>query len=229
MAGGITVVVKKIKMRDDFPLSIKELIAKRVAYRCSNQGCRKVTSGPQEDPTRTINIGVAAHITAASPGGPRFDPSLTPKERQAAENGVWLCQSCAKLIDSDSIRYGVDILRQWKALAETTAARELETWPGTTANSDQKFIKLEKLMADLISEMRKDLTSNPLSREFVILKRSWSYWAKGYELVYYLDDHPDLENKLLILQNYGLIQEITYNNTKRYIITEELASYLMRE
>jgi hypothetical protein len=52
--------------------------------------------------------------------------------------------------------------------------------------------------------------------------------AKGYELVYYFDDHPDLENKLLILQNYGLIQDITYNNTTRYIITEELASYLTR-
>jgi len=184
---------------------------------------------PQEDPTKAVNIGVAAHITAASPGGPRFDPSLTPNERQAAKNGIWLCQSCAKLVDNDPIRYGVDSLRRWKSLAETTAAHELESRSSTTTNSDQKFIKLENLMPDLISEMRKDLTSNPLSREFVILKKSWSYWAKGYELVYYFDDHPGLENKLLILKNYGLIQDITYNNTKRYIITEELASYLTRE
>ncbi|RLC61707.1 MAG: hypothetical protein DRI01_08055 [Chloroflexi bacterium] len=216
-------------MRDDFPLSIKELLAKRVAYRCSNQECRKVTSGPQEDPTKVINIGVAAHITAASPGGPRFDPSLTPNERQSVENGIWLCQSCAKLVDSDSRRYGVDTLRQWKALAETIAARELESWSSTVTDADQKFIRLEKLMPDLISEMRKDLNNNPLSREFVILKKSWSYWAKGYELVYYFDEHPDLENKLFILQNYGLIQDITYNNTTRYIITEEFANYLTRE
>lgn len=216
-------------MRDDFPLSIKELLAKRVAYRCSNQACRQVTSGPQKDSTKAMNIGVAAHITAASPGGPRFDSSLTSDERQASENGIWLCQSCAKLVDNDPTRYGVDTLRQWKALAETTAACELESQSSTITNSEQKFIKLEKLMPDLISEMRKDLTRNPLSREFVILKKSWSYWAKGYELVYYFDDHPDLENKLLILQNYGLIQDITYNNTKRYIITEELVSYLTRE
>ena len=215
-------------MRADFLLSTKELLAKRVAYRCSNQECRQVTSGPQEDPAKVVNIGVAAHITAASPGGPRFDPSLTPKKRQAAENGIWLCQTCAKLVDNDSTRYGVDTLHRWKALAETTAARELESRSSTTTNSDQKFIKLENLMPDLISEMRKDLTSNPLSREFVILKKSWSYWAKGYELVYYYDDHPDLENKLLILQNHGLIQDITYNNTTRYTIGEELASYLTR-
>lgn len=215
-------------MRDDFPLPIKDLLAKRVAYRCSNQECRQVTSGPQEDPTKAVNIGVAAHITAASPGGPRFDPSLTLNERQAAENGIWLCQSCAKLVDNDPTRYGVNTLHQWKALAETTAARELESRSSIITNSDQKFIKLENLMPDLISEMRKDLTNNPLSREFVILKKSWTYLAKGYELVYYFDDHSDLENKLLILQNYGLIQDITYNNITRYIITEELASYLTR-
>ena len=216
-------------MRDDFPLPTKELLAERVAYRCSNPECRQVTSGPQKDPTKSVNIGVAAHITAASAGGPRFNLSMTPDERRAAENGIWLCQSCAKLVDNDPIRYGVDILHQWKDLAEKTATRELESRSSIITNSDSKFIKLGSLMPDLISEMRKDLTSNPLSREFVILKKSWVYGGKGYELVYYFDDHPDLENKLLILQNYGLIQDITYNNTKRYIITEELASYLTRE
>jgi len=218
-----------INMRDDFPLSTKELLAKRVAYRCSNQKCRQVTSGPQEDPTKTVNIGVAAHITAASLGGPRFDASLTSDERQAVENGIWLCQSCAKLVDNDPIRYGVNTLRQWKALAEATTTRELESRSTSTTYSEQKFMKLENLMPDLVSEIRKDLANNPLSREFVVLKKSWSYSAKGYELVYYFDDHPDLENKLLILENYGLIRDITYTNTKRYIITEELASYLTRE
>jgi len=216
-------------MRDDFPLPTKELLAERVAYRCSNPECRQVTSGPQKDPTKSINIGVAAHITAASAGGPRFNPSMTPDERRSAGNGIWLCQSCAKLVDNDPTRYGVDVLHRWKELAEKTATLELERRSSSYANSSNMFVKLENIMPDLIAEMRKDLTSNPLSREFVILKKSWVYGGKGYELVYYFDDHSDLENKLLILQNYGLIQDITYNNTTRYIITEELASYLTRE
>ena len=215
-------------MRDNFSPPIKRLLAERVAYRCSNPECRQITSGPQEDPTKSVNIGVAAHITAASLGGQRFDPSLTPKERRAVENGIWLCQSCAKLVDSDPIRYGIDVLHRWKELAEKAAAIDVESRTSTITTHEQKFIKLENLMPELINEMRKDLASNPLSREFVILKKSWVYWAKGNELVYYFDDHPDLENKLLILQNYGFIQDITYNNTKRYIITEELASYLTR-
>ena len=60
-------------MRDDFQTQTKELLAKRVGYRCSNPGCRQPTSGPHDDPNRAISVGVAAHITAASPGGPRHD------------------------------------------------------------------------------------------------------------------------------------------------------------
>ena len=60
-------------MRDDFKNSIKDKLAKRVGYRCSNSDCRKPTSGPQTEPSGVVNVGVAAHITAASSGGPRFD------------------------------------------------------------------------------------------------------------------------------------------------------------
>lgn len=214
-------------MRDDFSLTTKELLAKRVAYRCSNPECRHVTSGPQTDPDKAVNIGVAAHITAASAGGPRFDPTMTSDARQGIENGIWLCQSCAKLVDNDPVRYAVDVLHLWKKLAETTAIRELES--SSSEYPGDKFAKLESTMPDMFNEMRNDLTAYPLSREFVILKKSWTYWAKGNELVYYFEDHPELENKLLILENHGLIREITYNNVSRYIIAEELASYLMRQ
>ena len=74
--------------------------------------------------------------------------------------------------------------------------------------------------------MRKDLSVHPLSREFVVLKKGWVYWSKGNELVYYYDDHSELDNKLQVLQNLGLIEEVTYNNAKRFIITEHFAAYL---
>jgi hypothetical protein len=213
-------------MRDDFSLKTKELLAKRVANRCSNPGCRHLTSGPQEDPTKAVNIGVAAHITAASADGPRFDRSLMPDERRSVENGIWLCQSCAKLVDNDPIRYGADVLRQWKVLAEESAARELESRRSIDTDSDQVFIELERIMPDLLAEMRKDLIDYPLSREFVVLKKGWSYCASGHELEYYFEDHPELENKLRILLNYGLIQDVTHTNVSRYVISEKFARYL---
>ena len=81
-------------------------------------------------------------------------------------------------------------------------------------------------MPDLLAEMRKDLTDYPLSREFVVLEKGWTYCASGHELVYYFEDHPELENKLRILLNYGLIQDVTHTNVSRYIISEEFARYL---
>jgi len=213
-------------MRDDFSLKTKELLDKRVANRCSNPGCRQLTSGPQEDPTKFVNIGVAAHITAASVDGPRFDPSLAPDERRSVENGIWLCQSCAKLVDNDLIRYGADVLRQWKVLAEKSAAHELEYRRSIDTDSDQVFIELESIMPDILAEMRKDLTEHPLSREFVVLKKGWGYCASGHELAYYFKDHPELENKLRILLNHDLIQDITHTNVSRYVISEKFARYL---
>lgn len=113
-------------MRDDFPFKVKELLARRVSYRCSNPNCRQPTSGPQKHPLKSVNVGVAAHITAASPDGPRYDRSITPEERKDVSNGIWLCQNCAKLIDDDLARYNVDKLHEWKETAEDTAKRELE-------------------------------------------------------------------------------------------------------
>jgi len=113
-------------MRDDFDLKTKETLAKRVGLRCSNPDCRQLTSGPQEDPTKVLNIGVAAHITAASEGGPRYDPGLTSQERRFVDNGIWLCQNCAKLVDNDVQRYTVALLREWKQTAEEAALREVQ-------------------------------------------------------------------------------------------------------
>lgn len=88
--------------RDDFSPEVKDLLAKRVGMRCSNPNCRQPTSGPQEDPKKVLNIGVASHITAAARGGPRYDARMSSQERKSEANGLWLCQNCGKLVDNDS-------------------------------------------------------------------------------------------------------------------------------
>lgn len=108
-------------LRDDFSLKTKEELAKRVAYRCSNPQCRKTTIGPKENNYGTVNIGEAAHICAASPGGARYDEDMTSKERSSVNNGIWLCRNCAALIDRDKNHHTVELLRAWKQLAEIEA------------------------------------------------------------------------------------------------------------
>lgn len=108
-------------MRDEFTDDVKRILAARVGNMCSNPDCRALTSGPQIDPSKSLNVGVAAHITAASPGGPRHDPFLSPEDRRSADNGIWLCQNCGKLIDNDASRCTPELLRAWKVVAEDAA------------------------------------------------------------------------------------------------------------
>ncbi len=215
-------------MRDDFSQKTKELLSKRVGNRCSNPNCRQLTSGPREDPEKALNVGVAAHITAASPEGPRYDATISSEERSSAKNGIWLCQKCAKLVDNDPSRYNIEILVNWKADAESAALNEVEGIKQfvTPQGNNDPYKKIEKLMPDLITEMKKDLLEKPLKREFVLLGKKWAYWASGNELFYFFEDHPDLKSKIRILENLELVYEITFNNVDRYNISEEFADYL---
>ncbi len=69
----------------------------------------------------SYSVGVAAHITAAAVGGPRYDSSLTPKQRASIENAIWLCQGCSRMIDRDTDLYTAQLLRDWKQQAENRA------------------------------------------------------------------------------------------------------------
>ena len=75
--------------RDDFSSATIENLRARVNNSCSNPGCRVPTTGPSEDPEKVNNIGVAAHITAAAPGGPRYDEYLSSNQRRNIRNGIY--------------------------------------------------------------------------------------------------------------------------------------------
>ena len=115
--------------RDDFPAEVKEVLARRAGMRCSNPNCRQLTSGPQLNPTKVLNVGVAAHITAASRGGLRYDSRLGVGGRQSAENGIWLCQNCAKLVDNDPLRYTVAFFSNGKGCLRRRHGSRLTVQP----------------------------------------------------------------------------------------------------
>ncbi|HHG3121894.1 hypothetical protein [Vibrio parahaemolyticus] len=108
--------------RDDFTEQTKRSLAERVGYRCSNPDCLVDTVGAKGGCTQKVaKIGVAAHITAAAEGGPRYNPYLTSEERKGTSNGIWLCQSCSVLIDRDELNYTVELINDWKLKAESEA------------------------------------------------------------------------------------------------------------
>lgn len=113
-------------MRDNFSKDTKTKLALRVAYRCSYSGCKRITCGPGTEDSKSVqNLGEAAHINAASKGGPRYDPSMTNDERKSIDNGIWMCRHHARMIDTDYLNYSSATLKQWKHNAERNIYSQL--------------------------------------------------------------------------------------------------------
>ncbi len=102
--------------RDDFSKPTLRLMAQRAGYVCSYPDCRQLTIGPSDDRKSGLTmVGVGAHITAASAGGPRYDGNLTPEERASEANGIWMCQLHGKQIDDNASRHTAVDLKRWKS------------------------------------------------------------------------------------------------------------------
>ena len=217
------------RTRDDFPASVKDELAKRVGFLCSNPACRQPTSGPQSSPSGSVNVGVAAHITAAAPGGPRYDPGLSTGNRASAANGIWLCQTHAKLIDNDLSGYSVEKLREWKSDAEAAAAHALEQRRSPPTESEGVFLEAERLMPALIREMRADVQGDAteLVREFVPLPQSGVVFGHDRpRFEYYANQHPGLLLQIDWLEEMGLIVDVTPKSTPVYRMTTEFVRWL---
>jgi hypothetical protein len=105
--------------RDDFLPATRDLIAKRSGYICAYPACKRMTVGGSDDRVSGLTVtGVAAHITAASKNGPRFDKDMSVEERISETNGIWTCQIHGKFIDDNPSRCSVEELRRWKAQHE---------------------------------------------------------------------------------------------------------------
>jgi hypothetical protein len=101
--------------RDNFKAPIKLKLAQRAGYICSI--CNSLTVGPSDESLTSVNLtGVAAHISGASSGrgSRRYDSNLSPEYRSSIENGIWLCQTDADLIDGDEKKYTTPYLKEIK-------------------------------------------------------------------------------------------------------------------
>lgn len=67
--------------------------------------------------------GEICHIAARSPGGPRYDPSQSDKDRNGFGNLLLLCRHHHKVVDEEPNIYSVDVLRHIKAIHESVAGR----------------------------------------------------------------------------------------------------------
>jgi hypothetical protein len=168
------------KNRDDFTEKTKLQIAKRAGWLCSAPSCRKPTVGSNADGDGVINIGTAAHICAAAPGGPRYDPSMTSEQRRSPDNGIWLCRNHGTAVDADDPEFTVELLRAWKAQAQadsresvlTGVAHGLATQP---RSEDEMFARLKDAAAE----------------DLEVFRRSWRWPSTAIELSLQVDGLAD--------------------------------------
>ena len=146
--------------RDDFTRKTIETLAHRAGYRCSKPDCGIPTRGAASDGDGTINVGFAAHITAAAPGGPRYDPDLTLEQRKHHSNGILLCGTHGKLVDSDKAHFTVPELYRWKRLAEHRSFQEVVASKPSPLGARPADADDVQLAFDLLLEYSKsDLTA----------------------------------------------------------------------
>lgn len=206
--------------RDDFSQKVKNLLAKRSAYRCNNPKCKHITIGANSNPLKSTNIGVAAHITAAAPNGPRYNPNMSTDERASISNAIWLCQTCSVLIDKDPDMYPCDLLNKWKKNAEILSMNAINNPESLDSNADlydEQFLDNE-LQTDFETQYEKMEQYSKLYCDIISLlaacRRSKS-WDNRSELKLYswLNNHS--ENEISDLETDEL-----------YIIRQNMIEYL---
>lgn len=199
-------------MRDEFSQRVKDLLSRRVAFTCSNPNCRITTCGPGESSNGTVNIGVAAHITAASEGGPRYDPFMTPEERSSPKNGIWLCQNCAHKIDVDQSSYPVELLFKWKQQTEDEARRSLGRRYSINDEESLILMEAEELASEALECLRYLVANDAthLIREVVLLpNRNVIFGPLGgprHEIYY--EDSRTLTLQFQWLEDQGLLEAL---------------------
>jgi len=136
--------------RDNFSEKTRMQIARLAGGLCAYPGCRVATFGASADGAAVLDIGIAAHICAAAPGGPRFDQAMSPTERAAAANGIWMCADHGRAIDADPKFYTVEKLRKWKREAEHDAFLRVTRHPNAAPASVDYGDIVAAARADLV-------------------------------------------------------------------------------
>jgi hypothetical protein len=198
------------KNRDDFTPDNKRVMAERVAWKCSFPRCGKNTVGPNSaDHSKKINNGIAAHICAAAPNGPRYDQSMTTEQRKSIENGIWMCRDHGSLIDFDDSEYSVETLKEWKQNAENNAAKSLREPTKELVIAGCTFLQLG---SELICNVRwSKVNTNSWSFELVSFEIGTLDSLQEYILNF---NNLDAHEKYVVIESQGdarLLSEINLN------------------
>lgn len=145
---------------------------------------------------------MAAHITAAAPGGQRYDSEMTQKQRASIENGIWLCQTHSRLIDVNPASYPTSLLHQMKTEHDDAIKLEMERMKSAPQRTDSIAIGPSIVfVGELVAVEEKTWTF--LLDHFVI--------GDLWQLIEYIDRFGDLDayDKFVLVNDLGDGRELS--------------------
>jgi hypothetical protein len=173
------------RQASNFSKSTLDFLRDHVGNMCSL--CDRPTSGPSREPGKRTNVGSGAHITAAAPGGPRYDKTLTSAQRRHHENGIWCCRDCGKLVDDDASTYTAARLRKFKAAAIDRALHRVTV--GRAARNPDKSPARDDLRLRWEEELDRMAVFTRRARKHAILARR----LDGWDTPFWVARHGDLK------------------------------------
>jgi cellulose biosynthesis protein BcsQ len=219
--------------RDNFSAKTREILAQRCAYLCSNPNCREVTIGAHSQKDKTISIGRACHIEAASEGGPRYNKDMSSEQRKSIDNGIWLCAKCSDIIDSDVNKYTVDILKEWKinsekAMDSTNVAIKKKSMPqivsiANLAGGTGKSV-VSGMLSIAISRVTKKkilcISATQLDHALKIL----GFWGNKEEYFYFLKESSEdiIDLKIYNSPLYDGVDAVYFSDVKEIAFQQHL-------
>ena len=159
----------------DFSRTTVNALEKRVANRCSFPGCKALTSGPSaESESAVSNTGTACHIYAASDGpAARRVKNISTVQLKNISNGIWMCATHGRLIDTDESTYSPDNLIEWRRIAE----RKASLMQAFGEEGIHKYLKEELLASIDIRASYSDITTKV--RQFMIESCILTLWGEN--------------------------------------------------
>lgn len=103
--------------------SISPIIGKILAFKsgniCAFPGCTQRLAVDGNNIKGASILGEIAHIAGEKPKAARYDSSMTPQQRNALDNLIYLCPTHHTWIDKPGNTYTVETVTNWKQEHET--------------------------------------------------------------------------------------------------------------
>lgn len=100
-------------------VTVMKVLALKSGNICAASGCTQKLAVDGNNTKGLVVLGEIAHIAGEKPGAARYDASMTPQQRNAYGNLIFLCPTHHTQIDKPGNTYSVATLLSWKLEHET--------------------------------------------------------------------------------------------------------------